>query len=257
MRIEYELDELGSPVGRSVVTTTSARLPDRDQHLEGDVCRLEPLDADRHAADLWDAFADDTAGHTWTYLGIGPFEGFDDFRAHLAQSADGFDPFFYAIIDKATGKATGYASYLRIDPGARSIEVGWITYSPRMQRSRLATDAMFVMMRNAFETGYRRYEWKCNALNAPSIAAAHRLGFSFEGLFRQALVVKGRNRDTAWFSVIDEDWPHLQAAFEEWLSPGNFDGAGVQQARLSALTSPYVRSRWPELSVDLVATDER
>jgi RimJ/RimL family protein N-acetyltransferase len=255
MRIEYEPDEQGSPVGRTVIVPDAARLPDRDVTLMGAYCRLEPLDADLHGRDLWEAFCDDAAGRTWTYLGIGPFDSFEDFHAHLAQSASGFDPFFYAIIDRSTGRAAGYASYLRIDPGARSIEVGWITYSPRLQRSRVATDTMFVMMRHAFETGYRRYEWKCNALNAPSIAAAHRLGFSFEGLFRQALVVKGRNRDTAWFSVIDSDWPQLREAFEQWLSPDNFDQAGIQRMRLSELTASVVVSRWPTLSVEAVVAD--
>ncbi len=250
MRIEYDVDQSGNPVGKPVTTLDPAHLPDRDVILDGTYCRLEPLEAEIHAADLWEAFSDDHAGQTWTYLGIGPFANFEDFRAHLAQSAAGFDPFFYAIIDRATGRAAGYASYLRIDPGTRAIEVGWITYSPRLQRSRVATDTMFVMMRHAFDSGYRRYEWKCNALNAPSIAAAHRLGFSFEGLFRQALVVKGRNRDTAWFSIIDRDWPRLRTAFEQWLSPENFDDQGQQRTRLSALTAPLVESRWPSLTID-------
>ncbi len=255
MRIDYELDDQDSPVGRAVSLAGPARLPDRDMALQGAYCRLEPLDAEAHGADLWEAFSDDPSGRTWTYLGIGPFDSFQDFREHLAQSAAAFDPFFYAIIDRATGRAAGYASYLRIDPGARSIEVGWITYSPRLQRSRVATDTMFVMMRNAFETGYRRYEWKCNALNAPSISAAHRLGFSFEGLFRQALVVKGRNRDTAWFSVIDRDWPQLRVAFEQWLAHDNFDAAGVQHMRLSELTAPVVAARWPSLTIDATVAD--
>jgi RimJ/RimL family protein N-acetyltransferase len=143
----------------------------------------------------------------------------------------------------------GIASYLRIDPAGQAIEVGYITYSNLMQRTPISTECMYLMMRNAFDMGYRRYEWKCNAQNAPSISAAMRLGFSFEGLFRQATMVKGHNRDTAWFGIIDKDWPTAKAAFETWLHPDNFDNDGLQKQRLSDLTSPIVYDRWPVLKV--------
>jgi len=250
MRLEYDIDDLGSPVGKPVPASEPARVPDHSRTLHGTYCRLEPLDEAAHGNDLWQAFTDDGEGSTWTYLGIGPFDDYAAFGQWLVGAATSRDPLFYAIIDAETGRAVGYAAYLRIDPASRAIEVGWITYSPRMRRSRIATDTMFVMMREAFTLGFRRYEWKCNALNAPSIAAAHRLGFSFEGLFRNALVVKGRNRDTAWFSVIDRDWPTLEKAFEQWLSPDNFDDAGRQRARLSDLTAPVVESRWPSLTIE-------
>ena len=135
------------------------------------------------------------------------------------------------------------ASYLRIDPNSGSIEVGGINFSPLLQRKPAATEAMYLMMKHAFELGYRRYEWKCNALNAPSRKAAQRLGFSYEGIFRQALVVKGRNRDTAWYAAIDSEWPALDAAFSQWLSVDNFDALGIQKTKLSALTSPILTQR--------------
>ena len=161
----------------------------------------------------------------------------------MSATCLGDDPLFFAILDQADGKATGVASYLRITPAAGSLEVGHIHYSPRLQRSPAATEAMFLMMRWAFDSGYRRYEWKCDALNAASRAAAHRLGLSFEGVFRQATVTKGRNRDTAWYAAIDAEWPALRAAFQAWLAPGNFDGAGRQRARLTDLTRPILKQR--------------
>lgn len=150
---------------------------------------------------------------------------------------NGSDPLFYAIIDATTKKAIGIASYLRIDHKNGAIEVGHLAYSPLLKRTRAATEAMYLMMRHAFELGYRRYEWKCNALNLPSRAAAERLGFTFEGVFRQAAVIKGHNRDTAWYSIIDKEWPKLKHAFEEWLAEDNFDTDGVQKISLFSLTS--------------------
>lgn len=249
MRIEFDLDELGNPVGKPVPAHEPALRPSRDRVLEGPYARLEPLNS-AHAADLWDAFTDDADGRTWTYLGIGPFESQAPFDEWILGASESADPFFYAIIDRTTDRAVGFGSFLRIDPASRTTEVGWLTFSPRMQRTPVSTDAMFLMMREAFALGNRRYEWKCNALNAPSIAAAHRLGFSFEGLFRQALVTKGRNRDTAWFSIIDSDWPDLARAFMQWLSPENFDANGKQRSRLSDLTAPFVVSRWPSLTIE-------
>ena len=163
----------------------------------------------------------------------GPFRAEAEYRAWVESKEGAQDPYFYSIIDKSSGKALGVASYLRIDPAARNIEVGWITYSPELKRSRIATDAMFVMMRNAFDLGYRRYEWKCNALNSASRNAALRLGMTYEGTFRQATVVKGRNRDTAWFSILDSEWPEMKAKFERWLDAGNFDSQGQQGISLN------------------------
>ena len=224
----YELDQFGNPVGLPVAQQKLAQLPDQlsDDALEGTFCRLEPLRAERHGAELFEAFT----GHDslWTYMPHGPFMSADSYRDWIASREVESDPFFYAIIDQETQRALGVASYLRIDPVARSIEVGWITYSPELQRSRIATEAMYIMMRNAFDMGYRRYEWKCNALNESSRKAARRLGMTYEGTFRQATVVKGRNRDSAWFSILYSEWPAMQARFERWLDPRNFDGAGTQ-----------------------------
>ncbi len=202
--------------------------------IEGTLVRLEPLDADTHAADLHRAFG----GHAglWNYMPYGPFPSASAYHRWIRESAMGDDPRFYALRNLETGHCGGVASYLRVTPGAGSIEVGHICLSPEIAGGRLSTEAMFRMMEWAFGAGYRRYEWKCNALNMASRRAAQRLGFSFEGVFRQAAVVKGRNRDTAWFSVIDSEWPALREAFAAWLAPSNFDGKGRQRERLSDLT---------------------
>jgi RimJ/RimL family protein N-acetyltransferase len=161
----------------------------------------------------------------------------------VSASATTSDPLFFAIVDKALKRAVGVASYLRIDPRHGSIEVGHLMFSPLLQGKPAATEAMFLMMERAFEMGYRRYEWKCNALNEPSRRAAQRLGLSYEGLFRQAAVVKGRNRDTAWYAAIDQEWPALKAAFQKWLEPSNFDEGGRQRVALSTLTAPLLKQR--------------
>jgi RimJ/RimL family protein N-acetyltransferase len=158
----------------------------------------------------------------------------------MSQSTD---PQFFAIVDPASARAVGVASYLRITPASGSIEVGHINYSPLLQRKPAATEAMYLMMANAFDLGYRRYEWKCDALNAPSRSAAQRLGLSYEGIFRQATVVKGRNRDTAWYASIDSEWPALRNAFLRWLDPANFDAAGKQKQSLGSLTAPVLVRR--------------
>jgi len=226
---------LGQPVGFPVPGWTPRARPPRTA-MEGHWCRVEPLDPSRHADDLFAANAEDAQGRNWTYLGTEPPPTIDAYRAWLKGMAAGDDPLFHAIVERETGRAVGVASYLRIDPANGVIEVGHINFSPRLQRTRAATEAMALMMRRAFdELGYRRYEWKCDSLNAPSRAAAERLGFTYEGLFRQALVYKGRNRDTAWYSILDQEWPALRAAFDAWLDPGNFDGEGKQRVRLSDL----------------------
>src|SRR5205823_10297923 len=167
----------------------------------------------------------------------------ESYRAWMRERCMSDDPLFFAIRPKSDNKPAGVASYLRIAPASGSIEVGHILYSPSLQRTPAATEAMFLMMQRAFELGYRRYEWKCDALNAKSRAAAQRLGLSFEGIFRQATVYKGRNRDTAWFAAIDQEWPELQVAFRRWLDPGNFDETGQQRVRLSDLTGPILKQR--------------
>ena len=167
----------------------------------------------------------------------------EDYFVWLSESASKSDPLFFAIIDKAHGKAVGVASYLRIDPRHGSIEVGHLNFSPLLQQKPAATEAMFLMMDRAFGLGYRRYEWKCHALNEPSRRAAQRLGLSFEGVFRQAAVYKGRNRDTAWYAAIDQEWPALQSAFSRWLDPTNFDEHGRQRVALSMLTAPILKQR--------------
>ena len=202
--------------------------------LEGELVRLELVDVARHAGQLF--AAQSSAPELWEYLPYGPFESEAAFRVWLTERAATSDPLFYAIIERMSGRALGMASFLRVEPGHGVIEVGHIWYSPALQRTRLATDAMYVMARHVFDDlGYRRYEWKCNALNEPSRRAAVRLGFTFEGVFRQHMVIKGENRDTAWYSILDGEWPAAKAAFEAWLRPENFDAEGRQLRSLAEL----------------------
>jgi RimJ/RimL family protein N-acetyltransferase len=222
---------LGQPVGPALPGWQAPARP-AQVVLQGRFCLVEPLDVARHARALFEANGQDRDHRMWTYLFYGPFAAFDDYERWLTGSAAGTDPLFRAFVDRASGKATGLGAFMRIDPAAGSIEVGHIALSPMLQRSAAATEAMYLMMRHAFELGYRRYEWKCDSLNEPSRRAAERLGFTFEGVFRQATVYKGRSRDTAWYSVIDLEWPRLRDAFERWLDRANFDAAGVQRARL-------------------------
>ena len=227
----------GQPVGQPLPDWRSPPHPPRVV-LSGRYCRVEPIDQSVHAAALYAANQLDTSGEGWTYLSFEPFTDFESYQRWVESVQSGIDPMFHAIIDLATGKAVGVATYMRIDPKGGVIEVGNLRFSPLMQRSRVATEAMYLMMKQAFALGYRRYEWKCDALNAPSRAAAQRFGFSYEGLFRQATVYKGRNRDTAWYSIIDTEWPALDQAFTRWLAPENFGPDGRQAISLSALTAP-------------------
>lgn len=235
MAADIHLNEFDQPVGAPLPDWRGAEFPPR-RTLNGWGCRLEPLDPERHGPGLWQAFRADS-GAMWTYLTTGPYAEEADMLVWLRECAAKTDPQFYTIFDEDGEQPLGLASYLRIDPLAGSIEVGWLHFSPALQRSRLATAAMALMMANAFALGYRRYEWKCNALNKPSWQAALRLGFSYEGTFRQNRVDKGRTRDTAWFSVIDREWPALQDCFARWLAPDNFDERGRQRLRLSELTT--------------------
>jgi RimJ/RimL family protein N-acetyltransferase len=213
--------------------------PGPDQIL-GQYVALERLDADAHAGDLFRAVSGDAS--LWDYLYDGPFTSASAFHRWARDAAGKPDMVYYVLRDLGTGSCGGFAAFMRIAPDAGSIEVGSICFAPEIQRSRAATEAMYLMMKWAFEAGYRRYEWKCNALNMPSRRAAQRLGFSYEGVFRQAVVVKGRNRDTAWFAVIDKEWPALREAYQAWLSPANFTAAGKQRESLSDLTR-LVRAR--------------
>lgn len=223
---------LGDPIGVTVENWTPPPRPD-DLHLQGRTCRLERLQTS-HAPALFAAHQKDPEGRNWTYLPDGPFETEADYTAWVAKAAISEDPQHYTIITDAG--PVGTASFLRINPGAGSIEVGYITFSPLLQRTIASTEAMFLMMQWAYEAGYRRYEWKCNDLNIPSRRAAQRLGFSYEGTFRQAQIVKGGNRDTAWYASIDAEWPALKAAFQTWLAPDNFDDQSKQRQSLSDLT---------------------
>ena len=228
-------NELGQPIGAALPDWQPVAPPPRSP-MEGRFCRVEPIDIDRHAADLFEAFRADKEGRIWTYMPYGPLASERAVRDWMAKVCLGDDPLFHAIVERESGKAVGVASYLRIVPAVGVIEVGHINYSPLLQRRPAATEAMYLMMRRVFaELGYRRYEWKCDALNARSCRAAERLGFGYDGLFRQATIYKGRNRDTAWYSVLDGDWPALRRAYEAWLAAENFDAAGAQKASLGSL----------------------
>ena len=210
--------------------------------MQGRFCRLEPLNVEVHARALHEANTLDREGRNWTYLPYGPFDGFDSYHAWLSKMSAGSDPLFYVIVDQPSNQVVGLAAYLRIDPANGSIEVGHLNFSPLLQQKPAATEAMFLMMQMAFTLGYRRYEWKCNALNEPSRRAALRLGLSYEGIFRQAGVPKGHNRDTAWFAAIDQEWAELDAAFTRWLAADNFDAQGRQKISLSVLTRPVLKN---------------
>lgn len=230
-------DDGSPPVGAPLPGWQPRPWPPRTV-MAGHYCRMEPLAAEAHAEHLYRAYAKDPAHRVWTYLPYGPFASANAYAAWVREVCARDDPLFHAVVDSETGRAAGVASYLRIQPDTGVIEVGHINFSPRLQRTAAATEAMYLMMRRALgELGYRRYEWKCDALNAASRRAAERLGFVFEGVFRQATIYKGRNRDTAWYSVIDAEWPALGRAYEAWLDPANFDAEGRQRSRLAELTA--------------------
>jgi RimJ/RimL family protein N-acetyltransferase len=203
--------------------------------VEGRLVIVEPLDVERHSAQLFEANSLDREGHNFTYYPYGPFATLDEYRAWMAGVCGDASRLFHAIVDKASGKAVGVACYANITPAMGVIEIAALVFSPLLQRKPGATEAHYLLMRRVFdELGYRRYEWKCDSWNLPSCAAALRLGFTYEGLFRQAVVVKGRNRDTMYFSIIDREWPRVKAAFESWLDPANFDAEGRQKASLAS-----------------------
>jgi RimJ/RimL family protein N-acetyltransferase len=222
-----EVKPLGPPV-----TGDAARRPERIV-MEGAYVTVLPLDPARHGDALWQSCGGAEHQELWRYLHSGPFAERAAFDEYLNAKAASEDPMYFALVDRATGRAAGHAAYMRIDPGQCVIEVGAILYTPALQKTRAATEAMYLMARHAFEElGYRRYEWKCNVLNDASQSAARRLGFSFEGVFRQHMIVKGRSRDTAWFSMLDREWPERKYEFERWIEPENFEPTGRQKTRL-------------------------
>jgi RimJ/RimL family protein N-acetyltransferase len=227
------------PIGVAVVDWKAPPIP-LAAPLQGGYARVEPLDVATHSDSLFAAFAQDRVEQGWTYMGYGPFVDKTQFDEWLVGNCLGADPMFFSILEQRSGAALGMASFMNINPAGGSIEVGNIHFSPSLRRTRVATDAMYVMMRYAFEMGYRRYEWKCNAFNAASRAAALRFGFSYEGVFRQHMVVKGRNRDTAWYACVDHEWPGLRVAYETWLAPENFHSDGNQRTTLASLTAPLL-----------------
>ncbi|QEE38061.1 MULTISPECIES: GNAT family protein [unclassified Methylobacterium] len=232
---DHRLNAFDQPIGPDLPDWTPRPRPPRTP-MEGRTCRVVPLDAEAHAAGLFAAYSAAPDVRGWTYLPDEMPESEAAFRARLDARAASEDPLFHAVLDRATGAPLGITAYLRIDPGNGVIEVGHLHFGPSLQRSPASTEAMALMVARAFDDlGYRRYEWKCDSLNAPSRAAALRLGFTFEGLFRNAVVVKGRSRDTAWFSITDAEWPRIRAGFAAWLDPANFDAEGRQRRGLAEL----------------------
>ncbi|RAU22274.1 GNAT family N-acetyltransferase [Paramagnetospirillum kuznetsovii] len=228
-------NRFGQPVGVPIPDWTTRPKPGRTT-VQGQFCRLEPLDLARHTSQLYNAMVEDREGQTWTYLYYGPFKDEAEFQTWLGVAAASDDPQFYAVVDNVSGTALGMVGYLRIENTGGSISVGHIIFAPCLRRTPAATECMYLMLRRAFdELGYRRCEWRCDALNTSSRNAAQRFGFSLEGVFRQATVNKGRNRDTACFSIIDSEWPHIRDSFQRWLRPDNFDAEGRQRERLSVL----------------------
>lgn len=221
---------------REPVADAGPRARPQRTEMSGRFARLEPLDPARHHADLWPLASDRAAESTWDYLPYGPWTSEQQYRDWLRNHAASTDPLFYAVRDLATDRALGIASFLRIEPATQSIEIGHLWFSRPLQRTPQATEAIYLLLEHALtDLRYRRMEWKCNALNAPSRRAARRFGFTFEGIFYQHLIVKGCNRDTAWYSILDGEWPAIRAAYQAWLAPENFDADGRQRRALGDL----------------------
>jgi len=220
-------NHLGQPIGLPLDDWSPPDALASDT-LSGVHVRLERLRKD-HTSDLFEVFGEDQAGDGWTYLPYGPFASESDLLDWALEFINSPDPWMYAVVDIVSNKVRGVASYLRITPSSGSAEVGHIHFSKSLKHTRAATEAMYLMAKHVFDVGYRRYEWKCDALNAPSRRAAERFGFTFEGIFRQATVYKNRNRDTAWFAMLDSEWPAIADAYERWLHEDNFDADGKQR----------------------------
>ena len=234
------VNEYSQPIGAPMPQWQPAKALG-DQPMTGRYCRLERVDVERHANDLYEAYSTAPDGRDWTYLSVGPFETCEAYRDFLASCVASPDPLHHTVIDLATGKAVGTLSLMRIDKANGVIEVGFVVFSQRLQKTRMATESIFLLMQRAFdELGYRRFEWKCHNLNEPSKRAAERFGFIFEGVFRHHegvfrhhMVIKGQNRDTAWFAMTDDDWPRIKTGYVAWLAPENFDDGGQQKTRLT------------------------
>jgi RimJ/RimL family protein N-acetyltransferase len=238
IRMPARHNEFGQSIGPLLPDWSPRSLPPRER-IEGRFCTLEPLDAAKHAEDLHAAYAQAPDGRDWTYLGIERPADSAGTRAYIARIAEGTDPMHFAVIDRRSGRAVGSLALMRIDPANGSIEVGTVNFSPLLKHTPMSTEAQYLLMKLVFdELGYRRHEWKCDNFNEPSKRAALRLGFQPEGLFRQAVIYKGRGRNTAWFSIIDAEWPALRTAFERWLSPENFDAQGRQRMSLDKFRLP-------------------
>jgi RimJ/RimL family protein N-acetyltransferase len=238
----HRFNELGQPIGFALPDWKPPPFPPH-QTIVGRYVRLEPLSAEKHARDHFEAQADDATGERWTYAFHGPYADFGSFENWAREAQVSRDPQFYAIVDAESGRAAGSAAWMRIDPKHGVIEVGNIYFAPRLAHTRAATESIYLFIATAFDMGYRRFEWKCDSCNLPSRRAATRFGFTYEGTFRQAIVNKGRNRDTTWFAIIDKDWNGgLRDAYLRWLDPGNFDAAGKQKQKLSVLTARFVHA---------------
>lgn len=229
------------PIGEPVPGWTARPFPEPSV-LDGQFAQLQPLN-EQHSDMLFTANAADRTGRMWTYLPYGPFVTLTEYSAWVRERSASRDPSFYAVIDKHTMRPAGVASLLRIDTANGVVELGHLAYAPSIQGTRVSTEVAYLFMLSTFALGYRRFEWKCDALNAPSRRAAQRFGLSFEGVFRQAVVVKGRNRDTAWYAATDHDWTRLRPVFERWLDSANFGDDGHQRTRLSDLTRPLLVRR--------------
>jgi RimJ/RimL family protein N-acetyltransferase len=233
--MDHRVNSWGQPIGLAVPGWPPRARP-AGAPMQGRYTRVEPVDVQKHSAELFAAYHEAPDGRDWTYLSVDRPEHERAFSAYLTALAASEDPLHHAVIDMASGRALGTAAFMRIEPVHGVIEVGSIAFSPALQRTRAGTEAMYLMMRRAFdELGYRRYEWKCDSLNAPSRAAALRYGFTFEGIFRKAIIYKGRSRDTAWYSIVNDEWPKLKSAFEIWLQPDNFSPQGRQHRSLAAV----------------------
>jgi RimJ/RimL family protein N-acetyltransferase len=238
-------NQYNQSVGPPIDEWKAPPLPSRTV-LSGHHCRLEPLNPDVHAKGLSEAWMSGVEERDWTYLPFGPFDRVEDALEWVHRTSGQNDLLYYVIVDPASGTPSGVASFMRMDASNGCIEIGGILYSRSLSRSIAATEAMYLLLKQVFDIGYRRCEWKCDSLNAPSRRAALRLGFSFEGIFRQATIYKGRSRDTAWYAITDRDWDSLHDIFLQWLHADNFDANGRQKVSLSALTKPYLKVLSPD-----------
>lgn len=231
--MSHRINNYGQPVGEELIGWTASQRPERIT-LVGTYCTLSPFSAEKHGKALFQAYSQAPDGRDWTWMPVGPFLKEQDYLEYAATLEQSQDPFHYAIIDNASGLPVGSVALMRIDVRNGVVEVGHVAYSPLLKGTRIATEAQYLLMKYVFDTlGYRRYEWKCDNLNEPSRRAAQRLGFQPEGVFRQAVVYKGRTRDTAWFSLLDKEWPSNKQALASWLSADNFDASGAQRHSLS------------------------